>query len=525
MTELANLRNLLNLGVVIEADAPYLNWHERLLRALGSLEGVKLVCINLDQVQMPGTFSSFLSRAAYNLDTFVSRARAPDTRLAWKQMTLGAPASDGHQILDVMIDLRTNPANPGAAGAREVWSLNAFRGPGSAESFCMRAASAGTGAFEVSLDRVAGGGFDRLDSAVCATRFSAARNMAQIGQVSVAMILRTLRARVSGLAEQQPRSGCEAAERQLKITGRPFGQHEPLGFAVNFVANATVSGLDGLARQFDYWRGSLEPNFQVYRASGSPLDFSLRHARSLGVSQDHYLADPFLHRHQGRLWLFCEVYDYDRNTGTLAVAELTQFGLGPFEPVVGGDGHMSYPHVFEHDGEVYMLPETCARRRIEVWRAIRFPYEWELVSTALDGEAAVDTNLHHDGDKWWLATNCAFDADSEAGLELHVFEVDGPLLGKLQPHARNPVVADARYSRNGGRFFSRSGRLYRPAQSIEFGRYGYGLYIMEVLKLTALEYAERPVRFIRGCHHLDSSADDIVFDLRRGTPLEADHDH
>lgn len=508
----------IRVGLAIEHDAPLRKWHERLLSELGQVSGVRLVQIELDSASRPPAFDNALASAIYRFDNLLTRRKQIETAPGWAGVTI-PPDTDGtFKGVDIVIDLRSDPARPSAMAeaAGEVWSVDFLRGPTSPEGAGMRVAVTGQGAFPITLEVLEKGSFKRIDQAVCAGRRSAARNLEQAQQVVVAMILRTLRARVSG-AYSRTILPCEddLALPSVKGVASDRGT-QPLLFAGNFVGYAAARSADNLSKKISAWSGTLAPHFRLFHGQGSPLDFSPGQSRALSKSRQHYLADPFLFRHEGKLWVFCEVFDYQTDTGAIAVAELTDEGLGPVQTVLSGATHLSYPYVFAHDREVYMMPETCARRRLEVWRAVKFPFEWELVSTALEGAVAVDSNLYNDGSRWWLFTNSTFDPSCDAGLELNIYEVDGPALKSLTPHAKNPVVADARYSRNGGRVFERDGRLYRPAQSLEYGQYGYGLYIMQVEKLDINDYIERPVRFIRGCHHLDCNGSDIIFDMRRG---------
>jgi hypothetical protein len=75
--------------------------------------------------------------------------------------------------------------------------------------------------------------------------------------------------------------------------------------------------------------------------------------------------------------------------------------------------------------------------------------------------------------------------------ELHLYHAR-ELLGEWQPHRRNPVKSDARSTRPAGRTYWRNGALHRPAQ-ICAPRFGAGLAIQRVLRLTPEDYAERQV--------------------------------
>jgi hypothetical protein len=102
--------------------------------------------------------------------------------------------------------------------------------------------------------------------------------------------------------------------------------------------------------------------------------------------------------------------------------------------------------------------------------------------------------------------------------ELHLFHADD-LMGDWQPHRRNPVKSDARCARPAGQLVWRNGALLRPAQ-ICVPRYGAGLSINRVLRLTPHDYAERQVERVLparasgvlGLHTVNRAGDLTVID-------------
>ncbi len=69
--------------------------------------------------------------------------------------------------------------------------------------------------------------------------------------------------------------------------------------------------------------------------------------------------------------------------------------------------HLSYPFVFEHEGSVYMIPETMGSRRIELYKAKAFPFDWELVHVLKEDIDAVDTTLWIQDGIYYFFTNVA----------------------------------------------------------------------------------------------------------------------
>src|SRR6185295_16298411 len=140
----------------------------------------------------------------------------------------------------------------------------------------------------------------------------------------------------------------------------------------------------------------------------------------------------------------------------------------------------------------------------------------------LDDVRLVDATLHREKsgtrERWWMFANSAAGGSRMFDDELHLFYADR-LTGEWRPHPRNPVKSDARSSRPAGALFSRNGVLYRPAQ-VCVPRYGAGIALQRVLKLTPEEYAERqverllppPSSGLYGLHTMNRAGDLIVVD-------------
>src|SRR5690606_30656375 len=92
---------------------------------------------------------------------------------------------------------------------------------------------------------------------------------------------------------------------------------------------------------------------------------------------DHFYADPFPLFRDGRDYIFLEDLDHRTDKGIISVVEFDGNGKpGPAKPVLEEDCHLSYPFLIERDGEVFMIPETSARREIAIYRASEFPFRW-----------------------------------------------------------------------------------------------------------------------------------------------------
>ena len=201
-------------------------------------------------------------------------------------------------------------------------------------------------------------------------------------------------------------------------------------------------------------------------------------------------ADPFIIREKKHHWVFFEAVP-GKGKGVIAAMPLDEQGRpGRARTVLERPYHLSYPFLFEADSRLYMLPESSANRRIELYACRSFPDKWELAEVIMDGVEAADSSLvRHDG-IFWLFTSLRPHPGVSINDELYLFFSDKLIGGQWQSHPANPVVSDVRNARMGGRFFIDRGRLFRPAQDAS-KHYGYAVSIMEVTRLSKTCYAER----------------------------------
>jgi hypothetical protein len=218
---------------------------------------------------------------------------------------------------------------------------------------------------------------------------------------------------------------------------------------------------------------------------------SFEGVRFLGPQEDRSYADPFLLRRDGRTFLFLEEIWHPGGKGTIAYTELDAAGNW-HEPqtVLSADYHLSYPFLFAWEDQVYLLPESAAHRRLELYRALDFPGKWALDRVIMHNTRAVDPTIALFEGRYWLFMNLLSPA-GQIDQELHLFHAESPL-GPWTPHARNPVCADVRRARPAGNLFTWEGKLIRPSQDCSL-RYGHAVTWNLVEALTPTEYRERVV--------------------------------
>lgn len=208
--------------------------------------------------------------------------------------------------------------------------------------------------------------------------------------------------------------------------------------------------------------------------------------------RDRLWADPFPYEREGQAHIFVEELLYKKKRGHIACLSLDEDGrIIKNQIVLERPYHLSYPFIFEHRGEFYMLPETSANSSIEVYRCARFPDQWEYHATLMQSMRALDTTLIEHAGRWWMFTTVV--EPGHSGWDaLHIFYADDPLSNSWKPHPLNPVISDIRSARMAGRLFRLDGSLIRPAQDCS-RRYGYAINFKRITTLTTTEYAEAPM--------------------------------
>lgn len=203
-----------------------------------------------------------------------------------------------------------------------------------------------------------------------------------------------------------------------------------------------------------------------------------------------FVADPFIIRVDVRWYMFFEVMNRRSGRGEIGLASSADGRQWAYQHIVLAEPfHLSYPYVFSHQGEQYMVPESRRTREVRLYRAAAFPAGWRHAATLLDGVELVDVSVCRFNDRWWLfggAGSPPFRADT-----LRLFTAPD-LMGPWAEHSRSPIVTnDPASARPAGRLVVWHDRVIRYAQDCR-SSYGMQVHAFEITRLSADEYRERP---------------------------------
>ena len=174
----------------------------------------------------------------------------------------------------------------------------------------------------------------------------------------------------------------------------------------------------------------------------------------------HWSADPFLFAYGEDIYAFFEYTNVKKNKSAIGYCNLTKTP-NHINIAYEFDGHTSYPCIFEHNGTIFMIPETCYCDEICLLECIEFPSKWKKRAVLLNGIHAVDTTVFISNN----TVNCfvySFDKSTFSNRKLFIgtinFETNTIDNLKCVVHYRD------NNGRPGGSCFVNNNQLFRVVQ-------------------------------------------------------------
>lgn len=265
----------------------------------------------------------------------------------------------------------------------------------------------------------------------------------------------------------------------------------------------------------DHWKIGIthkKSDFDIFRS----LPSATPHVQWLPEEQGHYYADPFLIEKNDLLYIFFEDYIFKSAQGSLAFMTFDGLSFGKKKGILSAPFHQSYPLIFSHQGDYYCLPEESANGKLILYKATKFPHQWEKCKVIIDRPCVDATIVHHEN-RWWIFCTMA---GENVNKDLSLFWSD-TLLGDWISHTQNPVRSDIASVRPAGKFFRRDYNLYRPAQDCSH-TYGGDIVINRITHLSPTAFSEEFTTHTGslaektfGVHTLSLSKNYIAFDVKQ----------
>lgn len=119
--------------------------------------------------------------------------------------------------------------------------------------------------------------------------------------------------------------------------------------------------------------------------------------------ENYWFADPILFEHSGDIFLFVEAFNKLKNKGEIGFFEIIDGKPVNYSTVIELDYHMSYPYVFNYNGDVYMIPESGNGNTLLLYKADQFPYKWKKLCCLIEGQYR-DSTIYRYKDSIYLFT-------------------------------------------------------------------------------------------------------------------------
>lgn len=206
----------------------------------------------------------------------------------------------------------------------------------------------------------------------------------------------------------------------------------------------------------------------------------------------YWCADPFVITAGAKDYIFFEMFDRFKGKGVIGYREIEQNGkIGKMHKAYESKNHLSFPFIFEHNGDYYMMPESSYDRNLTLLKASHFPDKWEVVKTWFEGEKICDSVLFkNNNDAVFLLTQPVEHPYTHAKLNLYSYQN-----GEWAPCKLNPVVDDRSAARMAGAVFIHNGGIIRPSQDCE--SYGDAVNFSRIDRVEAEAYEESLICRIR----------------------------
>ena len=209
--------------------------------------------------------------------------------------------------------------------------------------------------------------------------------------------------------------------------------------------------------------------------------------RNVNDVDARFVADPFMIIEEDYYHMFFEVGLRNKSPiGDIGYAKSNDGQDWEYVGIILDEKfHLSYPNVFKWGGEFFMVPETGGEYEVKLYKARNFPYEWENVSTLIEGYRYIDPTIFYHKNKWWM-----FLTDPSNGVLNLYFSHN--LYSGWKSHPMNPIIKNNKnISRPAGKVFKYNDSLYRLAQDDE-PSYGISVNAFEIIHISEKSYSEKP---------------------------------
>ncbi len=196
------------------------------------------------------------------------------------------------------------------------------------------------------------------------------------------------------------------------------------------------------------------------------------------------VAHPFMVVTDSMYYMYFTAKDGKTDSGGIGLAESKNGTDWKYRQIVIKEPFvLAYPYVFKWKDDYYMVPEAHTETSVRLYKATRFPVEWEFEGEILSEETYISPTIFRHNNLWWMFT-------IRPGNETLRLFYAGDLKGSWTEHPKSPVVKkDLNTARPAGRPFQVNGKLYRLGMDCH-PVYGEKVHAFEITELSTQNYSE-----------------------------------
>lgn len=231
----------------------------------------------------------------------------------------------------------------------------------------------------------------------------------------------------------------------------------------------------------------------------------------------YWVADPFLFEYRGETYIFAELYDYIHCRGSIGYCKWNGKKFGKWKQIILESYHLSYPYIFEKDGNIFIMPESGADKSLYLYHAINFPDQWKKEKILRENVTYGDTTLFMWEDHEYALT---YDVKNENKYELVLLDMEDSKNDYTLENIKNINMC-----RPAGKVMKIKEEHMRPAQKC-VNDYGEGLVFykynceqgrysekeIEIIVPQNLKYSKKIL--LDGMHTYNTSKHFEVIDLK-----------
>ncbi len=209
-------------------------------------------------------------------------------------------------------------------------------------------------------------------------------------------------------------------------------------------------------------------------------------------------ADPFVFVHNNKTYIFAELINVLNKRGEIGYCIYDAGVFTKWTSVIQEPYHLSYPFIFEQDGNIYIIPESNKGNNLCVYEATDFPEKWKKIRVLKQNVKYVDTTFLEDNGRIFAFT---YDISDQNNKKLLMYSCGKEMIPEDESYIT--ISNDDAVARPGGKFFDFNGKTIRVSQNCK-EYYGKGLVFSEIKSIDSASYIENNLMTL--------SPEDIVFE-------------